>query len=125
MDDDAFVTCGSCRRQWATWDDFLHDPRVHLLGLQAVLSLPDANLLVFEHACGSSVSVLTRRLAHLLPERHGPPLPSLRGTEECPGHCFSLADIAACDQPCSNARERELIRIIQETRRARAEPGLA
>jgi hypothetical protein len=113
----AFQTCGSCRQPWRTWDEFVLDPAVRLLGLQAVPGLPDANLLVFEHACGSSVSILTKRLRHLLPDTAvNPGWPSLRGTEQCPGHCRSLADLAACDRPCSNARDRELIKLVQRLR---------
>ena len=63
-----FQTCGSCRRTWETWESFVLDPAVRLLGLQAVITNPDVYLLVFEHGCGSSVSILSRRLRHLLPE---------------------------------------------------------
>jgi hypothetical protein len=41
---------------------------VRLLGFQSVVANPDINLLVFEHSCGSTVSILSRRLRHLLPE---------------------------------------------------------
>jgi hypothetical protein len=116
----AFATCGACRMRWPSWDAFINDPRIELLGLQAVLSVPDANLLVFEHGCGSSVSILTRRLLHLLPGPDGPLPPSLRGTEHCPGHCLSLADLEACDRPCSNARDRDLIKLAQQAQRNRA-----
>jgi hypothetical protein len=110
-------TCGSCRRRWSTWTDFFVDPAVRLLGLQAVEGLPDANLLVFEHGCGSSVSVLTKRLHFLLPpDDVRREWPSLRGTEACPRHCLSLADVAACDRHCSNARDRDLIAIVQQLR---------
>jgi hypothetical protein len=108
-----FQACGSCRQAWRTWDDFVADPGVRLLGLQAVLKLPDANLLVFEHRCGSSVSIFTHRLRHLLPDHPADGWPSLRGTVECPGHCLSLVDLASCERPCSNARDRDLIRLVQ------------
>jgi hypothetical protein len=117
-----FAACGSCRRRWPSWDEFVLDPAVRLLGLQAVITVPDANLLVFEHGCGSSVSVLTKRIRHLLPPVDGAALASLRGTEHCPGHCLSLADLAACDRPCVNARDRELIRIVQQVQQER--PGV-
>lgn len=112
-----FAMCGSCQQPWTSCHDFIADPAVRLLGLQGILTQPDANLLVFEHRCGSSVSILAKRLRHLLP---GPPpygLPSLRGTNACPGHCLSLADLVACDQPCINARDRDLIGVILDIRR--------
>jgi hypothetical protein len=113
-----FRACGSCSRIWLGWEEFVLDPELRLLGLQAVPERLDASVLVFEHRCGSSVSVLTRRLRHLLPEPPAADWPSLRGTEECPGHCLSLEDLAACDRPCSNARDRDLIKIVQRLREA-------
>jgi hypothetical protein len=112
-----FATCGSCQQAWTSCHDFIADPAVRLLGLQGILTLPDANLLVFEHRCGSSVSILAKRLRHLLPGPSPYGLPSLRGTNACPGHCLSLADLAACDQPCINARDRDLIGVIRDIRR--------
>jgi hypothetical protein len=111
---DSFQICGSCRHGWATCDGFLLDPAVRLLGLQAVVSNPEINLLVFEHRCGGSISILSRRLRHLLPERApGDPAARLLGTEQCRGHCLRLEDLAACNAPCSSARDRELILLVQ------------
>jgi hypothetical protein len=111
-----FRSCGSCGRLWQGWEEFVLDPELRLLGLQAVPDRLDASVLVFEHRCGSSVSVLTRRLRHLLPDAPAGDWPSLRGTEQCPGHCLSLEDLAACDRPCSNARDRDLIKVVQRLR---------
>ena len=110
---DHFQTCGACKRVWSTWESFVLDPAVLLLGLQPMTSNPDFNVLVFEHSCGSSVSILTPRLRHLLPEPE-PDAPSVRlmGTEQCRGHCRFLEDLAACDAPCSSARDRRLILLI-------------
>ncbi|HEX9107951.1 MAG TPA: hypothetical protein VF832_12000 [Longimicrobiales bacterium] len=109
----AFKVCGACRRSWSTWDEFATDPEVRLLGLQAVANVPDASVLVFEHRCGSSISVLTRRLRHLLPPYDGPALPVLRDTDQCARHCFDLADHGRCDRRCSNARDRELLVLVE------------
>ena len=117
-----FQTCGSCKHVWPTWDSFILDPAIRLLGLQPVLVNTDFNVLVFEHRCGSSVSILTPRLRHLLPEPEpGDPPASLRGTEECRGHCFRLEDLEACDAPCSNARDRQLILLVKRLK-ARGRP---
>ena len=35
------------------------------------------------------------------------------GTAECRGHCRYLHDLEACDAPCSNARDRKLILLVQ------------
>jgi hypothetical protein len=119
---DPFRICGSCRREWATWDGFVQDPAVRLRGLQSLAVSPEANLLVFEHSCGSSISVLARRLRHLLPALDADgPLPVLFGTEECRGHCRFVEDLEACDAPCSNVRDRALILLIQCLKKAAAE----
>ena len=113
-----FQICGSCKRAWETWDSFVLDPAVRLLGLQSEVALPDVNLLVFEHGCGSSISILSRRLRHLLPEPEpGAPAVRLMGTAECRGHCRYLNDLEACDAPCSNARDRELILLVQRMKK--------
>ncbi len=117
-----FQVCGACKCAWQTWDMFVRDPHVRLLGLQSVASERDCNLLIFEHSCGSSTSVLARRLRHLLPETESDvALPVLFGTIECPGHCRSLEDLEACVAACGNARDRALILIIQCLRKAALE----
>ena len=123
----AFKVCGSCGRLWDTWDAFVTDPEVRLLGLQSIAAVPEATLLVFEHFCGSSVSVLTRRLHHLVPDHPAAQWPSLRGTEECPGLCLSLAERDPCDRHCRHARNREILAlasVLQAGRKARRPPPL-
>ena len=112
LDVNVFKTCGSCRQNWSSWEDFAYDPALRLLGLQAIAGVPDASLLVFEHRCGSSVSVLTRRLRHLVPDHEAAGWPSLRGTDECAGHCMQLGDNSACPRRCRNARDRALIGLV-------------
>lgn len=121
-----FQICGSCRGTWSTWDSFVLDPAVRLLGLQSVITNPDVNLLVFEHRCGSSISILSKRLRHLLPEPEpGDPPARLLGTDQCRGHCLHLEDLEACDAPCSNARDRELILLVQRMRKEAQESANA
>ena len=87
---------------------------MRLLGLQFDPAFPEINLLVFEHVCGSSISILSKRLSHLLPGLPtAAPSSSLRGTDQCRRHCRRLEDLEACDAPCVNARDRGLIRLIQ------------
>ena len=119
-----FQICGSCRQEWPTWESFALDPAVRLLGLQSVVTNPEVNLLVFEHGCGSSVSILSARLRHLLPAPEpGDPPARLLGTSECRGHCLRLEDLEACDAPCSNAKERGLIMLVQRMRREAQQPA--
>jgi hypothetical protein len=117
---EVFKVCGSCRRTWSTWEEFVTDPEVRLLGLQSRASLPDATVLVFEHFCGSSVSILTKRLHHLVPHHPGAKWPSLRDTDECPGLCLDLSERGRCVAPCRHALDREILAIavaLQATRK--------
>lgn len=122
---DPFKVCGSCGRLWPTWEAFVTDPDVRLLGLQSIAAVPEATLLVFEHWCGSSVSVLASRLHGLLPDHPAAGWPSLRGTPECRGHCLSLSDHGPCDRRCRHARDREILALataLQAARKARRPP---
>jgi len=109
----AFRRCGACRQRWLSPEDFLDDPRLRVVGLQVAPHAPEANLLVFEHGCGSSVSVLTSRLRSLLtvsdPESD---VDDLYGARECNLYCRRLEEWAACDRPCVNARDRRLLQVI-------------
>ncbi len=114
----SFKECGSCRQAWPDWQSFVRDPALRLLGLQAIPGLPDANLLVFEHRCGSSVSVLAHKLRHLLSEgERAAGRPLLFGPATCRGHCRVIENLATCDQPCANARDRRLALIIAEAKK--------
>jgi len=116
-----FQLCGACKRTWASWHEFVADPAVRLLGLQSVAAGPDCNLLVFEHRCGSSISLLARRLRHLLPEPESEaPLPLLFGTDQCQGHCLHLEDLEACVARCRNVRDRALISLVQSLKKMAA-----
>ena len=116
----AFKECGSCRHAWADWQSFVRDPALRLLGLQAIPGLPDANLIVFEHRCGSSVSVLALKLRHLLSEEdQAANRPVLFGTDTCSGHCRVIENLATCDQPCANARDRRLALLIADAKNVR------
>jgi hypothetical protein len=100
------------------WRSFVFDPAVRLIGLQAIPGIPAANVLVFEHRCGSSVSVLTHRLRHLLGiDEVAGERSLLFGTENCSGHCQVLENLSSCDKPCINARDRRLAILISDTKR--------
>ncbi len=116
--DKPFKKCGSCGKEWPHWQDFVLDPSLRALGLQAYPELPDANLLVFEHRCGTSVSVLAKRLRKMFPDpEEDLSAPLLFGTETCSGHCRYLRDLEACGQKCRNATDRNLMLRLLEMRR--------
>ncbi len=118
-----FRTCGSCKKSWSDWKQFLLDTGVRLLGLQASPHLAEANLLVLEHRCGSSISILASRLRHLVPvPGDEAETPCLYGTEMCREHCTRLEDLAACDRPCVNANDRRLVQLLLEIKRRGGPP---
>ena len=89
-----------------------------MLGFQAVSRLPDANLIVFEHRCGSTISVLTKRLRPFFPEIESePPLPVLFDSETCNQYCRNVENLEICDRPCENARDRRMIHVLLEMKR--------
>jgi hypothetical protein len=112
--------CGACGQQWQRWPDFIQDPKVRILGLQVVPDMPEANLLVFEHACGSTISVLASRLRHLV---DAPPpsttMPCLYGTTACGQECRHIKNLSRCDRQCRNAVDRQLTILIDSVKQGR------
>jgi hypothetical protein len=114
-----FRACGSCLKEWASWHDFVLDPQIRLLGLQSVPSTPDGSLLVFDHGCGTSISVPVNRVRpHLQDLEVEPCTPARIGYEECRRHCEELEDLAACHRPCVRARDRRLVQMILQYQQA-------
>ena len=111
--------CGRCQKQWTVWREFLVDPEVQLLGLQLVQSMPDRNLLVFDHTCGTSISVLVNQLRPFMPSSEdtgGADSAEPVSSEECTRLCVDLEQLVACDRPCPRARDRRLAQAIIDLR---------
>ena len=117
----SFQKCGSCHQTWKAWHDFVADPGVRLLGFQGSERYPDTNLLVFEHRCGTSISILAKRLRHILPKAEQEiALPILYNSETCNQFCSKIENLKACDRDCINARDRKLIIKVLEMKKAGA-----
>jgi hypothetical protein len=114
MSSDPFRTCRLCNKSWSTLDEFIHDPKIQLVGLQAVPKIPKASVLVFIHEGCGSISVLTSKLRPLfdLPEADD------QAAEECQGCFRDLAELCACTQPCTIATDRQLTQRIVELKRS-------
>ena len=114
-----FCVCGRCQKQWAVWRDFVVDPEVRLLGLQHVPNIPNGNLLVFDHSCGTSVSILAQQLRTFVPDQEDAvpaDSPGSISTEECTRLCVDLEHLVACDRPCPRASDRRLAQAIVDLR---------
>ena len=121
MKGEPFRRCRICDVQWSDWREFILDPSIQVLGLQAVPAFPQANVLVFVHGgCGGSISTMTSRLQALL-ELAGPEQAS--GKERCDGCYRDLAELSACDRPCIIARDRRLTLLVVEAKRKGRLPG--
>lgn len=104
MSPEPFRRCNMCGQAWASWEAFLHDPQISLIGLQAVPKVPAASVLVFNHARCGSISVRTAKLRPLV----GIDDNSLTEVEACDGCFRDLDDLARCDKPCAIAADRRL-----------------
>lgn len=83
-----------------------------MVGLQVAGHVPDMNLLVFEHACGSSVSVLTSRLRFLSSQPADGTAADLFRGDRCNQLCLRLDEWRPCDRPCINAADRRLLQVV-------------
>ncbi len=112
MENSFFKRCGACKHEWKTAEDFINDKKVKVLWLQVIPGHPDANCIIFEHrGCGSTISILTPKLRHLL-HRKFEYTQDLYGLEECNAHCNTRETMAACEKECVNAQDRELARML-------------
>jgi len=114
---ETFSRCGACGRRWLTAGAFLDDAGVRVVGLQVAGHVPDLNLLVFEHACGSSVSVFTSRLRSLCSQAADTAAVDMFQGEKCKELCLRLDEWRPCDNPCINAADRRLLQVVLERKR--------
>ena len=114
INSDPFRTCRLCNQSWSSFDEFIHDPKIQLVGLQAVPKIPKASVLVFIHEGCGSISVLTSKLRQLLD------LPEVdeQAAEECQGCFRDLDELCACTLPCTIASDRLLTQRVIELKRS-------
>ena len=114
MNNGPFRTCRLCNQSWSTFDEFIHDPKIQLVGLQAVPKIPKASVLVFIHEGCGSISILTSTLRQLLDL---PPVDD-PAAEECQGCFRDLAELCVCTRPCTVASDRQLTQRVIELKQA-------
>lgn len=110
-----FKSCSVCRKSWSSRDDFLRDRDITLIGYQPDFDDLKHGTLLFNHdvsGCKTTMEIEIERFADLY---KGPLYPtSLKGTEECSGHCLRIENLNTCDKPCANAWARQVARIVNE-----------
>lgn len=116
MASDLFRHCILCGKKWWTLDSFVTDPKITLVGLQAVPSKPAVSVMVFLHKGCGSISVKTSVLKDLM----GMTAPGQEATAEnepCDGCYRNLEELAACEKPCVIAPDRRLTLELQKRTR--------
>jgi hypothetical protein len=111
MDSDFFRHCILCGKKWWTLDSFVADPKITLVGLQAVPSRPAASVMVFLHKGCGSISVKTSVLKDLMGMTD---LEAKLENEPCDGCYRNLEELAACEKPCVIAADRRLTLELQK-----------
>lgn len=114
MDSEIFRHCILCGKKWRTLDGFITDPKVTLVGLQAVPSRPAVSVMVFLHKGCGSISVKTSVLRDLMGMTDPEATPE---NEPCDGCYRNLEELAACQKPCVIAPDRRLTLQLQRRMR--------
>ena len=104
MGERPFRVCRVCGQSWSNWRDFLLDPLVRVVGLQAVPMAPEVSVLVFGHGGCGGLSVRTSVLRELMDE----PGSVDNQSEPCEGCFRDLDELARCNKPCVVAADRNL-----------------
>jgi hypothetical protein len=107
-----FKTCSSCYYPWVTRTDFLTDNDITLVGYQANFDELAAGLFLFNHGCGTTVSLPVSDFKNLY---KGPVFRErLTGTDECPGYCLRKNKLDLCPAKCACAFVREIMQVIRQ-----------
>ena len=102
-----------CKTCWASRDDFLNDDAVELAGYQANFKNLDEGYFLFNHmakGCGTTIAI---EVASMMDLYDGPVYETSKlGSDQCSGYCLTVDNFQRCEQPCRNARVREVMAVI-------------
>lgn len=106
----SFKICSQCGFVWPGRTSFLSDPALCLVGYQVHFEELTAGLILFNHSCGTTLSVQTKEFQDLY---SGPMFTErLTGTEECQGFCVHENELRPCPAKCECAYVREVLQVI-------------
>lgn len=121
LQEPVFKQCPSCRKKWPDYTEFLADPCLKLIGYQMFLEELKEGLFLFNHSCGTTLSITVETLAHL----YNGPVHEKRaiGSDNCPGFCLFENETGPCSEECDCAYVRSIMQIIQSWNKSeRTEP---
>jgi hypothetical protein len=116
MAEQPFKECPSCRRTWPGYADFLDDPAIHLIGYQVFFDDQGGGLFLFNHSCGTTLSI---DVDSLQPLYNGPlyAKSSGIGAASCPGLCLVREGNRPCPENCECASVRVILQRIKQWRK--------
>ena len=90
---------------------FLQDPELRIIGYQANFVKSEAGLFLFNHSCGTTLSILTKEFLDL----YSGPFYTIRmtGSDQCKGYCLNKEELRTCPAHCEFAYVREVAAIIR------------
>jgi hypothetical protein len=95
---------------WHGRTSFLSDPTLRLIGYQVHFQELTAGLILFNHNCGTTLSVQAKAFQDFY---EGPMFTErLTGTEACQGSCLHEDDLRPCPAKCECAYVREVLQVI-------------
>lgn len=107
-----FKQCSTCTFNWTTRDRFLGDPDIEVIGYQVNFERLLAGFFLFNHACGTTLAILTKDFEDLY---DGPVFKErATGSEACPGYCLHQNELGPCPVQCECAFVREIIQRIND-----------
>lgn len=109
----AFSKCPTCKKCWATREEFLSDAMLILNGYNADFDSLDNGLFYFSHELDNCGSTLTVQARHFFDLYDGPRYTERKtGTDECPEYCLHLYRLERCEAKCECASIREILQTI-------------
>jgi len=100
---------------------FLQDPELKIIGYQANFDELQMGLLLFNHCCGTTMSIYAKAFVDL----YKGPIYKRRatGSKECQGLCLDKDDLHSCPVQCECAYVREVVAIIQSWPKQPSQPA--
>jgi len=107
-----FKKCPKCGFEWKGREDFLRDKNLTLIGYQANFDILKLGLLLFNHNCGTTLSLHVEGFSDLY---KGPIYTERKtGGPECLGYCLHRDELKLCPAKCECAWVRELVQMINK-----------